>query len=194
MMSSLERDARRPRPARLRPISTMPIGDLQANAVDPHQLRVSGVPRSSRASIFPSRPARRSPTWRWCASPWRRRHRLSVTAVALDQRRRPDGARRRGEDPRRHDLREPNGYRHRADSRWSPPSKAAVEYAADSGDSATFQALIAAQSAAVTDLNARAQSLPSLVTYSFGRVMTSHALGAAPLRRPPADCRRASSP
>ena len=52
----------------------------------------------------------------------------------------------------------------------------AVEYAADSGDSATFQALIAAQAAAVTDLNARAQSLPSIVNYSFQRVMTSHAL------------------
>ncbi len=52
----------------------------------------------------------------------------------------------------------------------------AVEYAADSGDSATYQALIAAQGAAVTDLNARAQSLPSLITYTFGRVMTSHAL------------------
>ena len=52
----------------------------------------------------------------------------------------------------------------------------AVEYAADSGDSAAFQALIAAQAAAVTDLNARAQSLPSIVTYSFPRVMTSHAL------------------
>ena len=52
----------------------------------------------------------------------------------------------------------------------------AIEYAADSGDSATFQALIAAQAAAVTDLNARAQSLPSLITYAFARVMTSHAL------------------
>ena len=52
----------------------------------------------------------------------------------------------------------------------------AVEYAADSGDSAVFQALIAAQAAAVSDLNTRAQSLPSIVTYSFGRPMTSHAL------------------
>ena len=52
----------------------------------------------------------------------------------------------------------------------------AVEYAADSGDSAVFQALIAAQAASVTDLNSRAQSLPAIVTYSFGRPMTSHAL------------------
>ena len=52
----------------------------------------------------------------------------------------------------------------------------AVEYAADSGESAVFQALIAAQAASVTDLNSRAQSLPALVTYSFGRVMTSLAL------------------
>lgn len=52
----------------------------------------------------------------------------------------------------------------------------AVEYAADSGDSAVFQALIGAQAAAVTDLNARAQTLPAIVSYSTGRVMTSHAL------------------
>ena len=52
----------------------------------------------------------------------------------------------------------------------------AVEDAADTGDSAGFQALIAAQAAAVSDLNTRAQSLPALITYAFARVMTSHAL------------------
>ena len=52
----------------------------------------------------------------------------------------------------------------------------AVEYAADSGDSATFQALIGAQAAAVNDLNNRAQALPSIVSYAFGRPMTSYAL------------------
>lgn len=51
-----------------------------------------------------------------------------------------------------------------------------IDYAADSGDSASFQALIAAQAAAVTDLNTRAISLPSVVAYAYGRPMTSHAL------------------
>ncbi len=52
----------------------------------------------------------------------------------------------------------------------------AVDYAADTGDSAAYQALIAAQAAAVSDINARAQTLPALVTYAFGRPLTSHVL------------------
>ena len=54
--------------------------------------------------------------------------------------------------------------------------EAAVDDAADTGDSAAFQALIGAQAAAVNDLNTRAISLPEVVSYTFGRVMTSHAL------------------
>lgn len=52
----------------------------------------------------------------------------------------------------------------------------AVEYAADNRDPTCYQALIAAHAAAVRDLMTRALSLPSVITYSFARVMTSHAL------------------
>jgi hypothetical protein len=52
----------------------------------------------------------------------------------------------------------------------------AIEYAADNRDPTCYQALIAAHAAAVRDLTTRALSLPSIITYAFGRVMTSHAL------------------
>ena len=53
---------------------------------------------------------------------------------------------------------------------------AAVEYAADNHDPSSFQALIAAHGAAVRDLTTRARPLPKMVTYSFNRPFTSHAL------------------
>ena len=53
---------------------------------------------------------------------------------------------------------------------------AAQEYAADNQDPANYQALIALQSSVVQDLTTRAIYLPALVTYSFARTFTSHAL------------------
>lgn len=52
----------------------------------------------------------------------------------------------------------------------------AVDYAADNQDPMAYQALIAAHAAVVKDLTTRARPLPNMVTYSFGRVMTSHTL------------------
>ncbi|WP_158812063.1 hypothetical protein [Beijerinckia sp. L45] len=49
-------------------------------------------------------------------------------------------------------------------------------FAADNGDSSSFQALIAAHAAIVRDLTTRARPLPNMITYSFGRTLTSHAL------------------
>lgn len=52
----------------------------------------------------------------------------------------------------------------------------AVDFAADNHDPASYQALIGAHAAVVRDLTTRASPLPDMIKYSFGRVMTSHAL------------------
>ncbi len=52
----------------------------------------------------------------------------------------------------------------------------AEEFAADNRDPSTYQALIAAHATATADLTTRAAYLPALVTYSYSRVLTSHAL------------------
>ncbi len=54
--------------------------------------------------------------------------------------------------------------------------EAAEEFAADSRDPSTYQALIAMHAAVTRDLTTRAVSLPALVPYASARVMTSHAL------------------
>lgn len=53
---------------------------------------------------------------------------------------------------------------------------AATEHAADTRDPAAYQALITLHAAVVRDLTTRGASLPALVTYRVGRVMTSHTL------------------
>lgn len=54
--------------------------------------------------------------------------------------------------------------------------ESAEEYAADNRDPACFQALLALHAAVTKDLTTRALSLPSLVTFTMPRVLTSHAL------------------
>lgn len=54
--------------------------------------------------------------------------------------------------------------------------ESAEEFAADNKDPTSYQALIGAHAAIVRDLTTRAKPLPNMITYSFGRVMTSHTL------------------
>ena len=54
--------------------------------------------------------------------------------------------------------------------------EAAEEYAADNRDPASYQALLALHAAVTQDLTTRAMSLPSLVTFTMPRILTSHAL------------------